>query len=107
MMSALTPEKVPTPPAAAQAPQDRPSLTATPLPPSTKGQTSAPDITRGCTMLISTTLLRRGGSSPGWRTPESATGSAVALLPDVCGLLFGRLATPALAAGAAARLPAA
>jgi hypothetical protein len=40
----LTAEKVPTPPAEAQAPQVRPLETATPLPPSTSGRTSTPPI---------------------------------------------------------------
>src|SRR6187431_1820986 len=42
--SALTPEKVPTPPASAQAPEDSPLETEMPLPPSTSGNTSRPDI---------------------------------------------------------------
>ena len=55
----MTPEKVPTPPAAAQAPAERPLLTAMPLPPSTSGQTSRPEITIGCTTLIRPTPYQR------------------------------------------------
>ena len=42
--TALTPEKVPTPPAAAHAPEEAPVVIETPLPPSIRGKTSAPDI---------------------------------------------------------------
>src|SRR5215469_11047381 len=44
LASALTPENVPTPPAAAQAPELSPFDTEIPLPPSTSGRTSRPDI---------------------------------------------------------------
>src|SRR5215472_5754098 len=44
LASALTPENVPTPPAAAQAPELSPFDTEIPLPPSTSGRTSSPDI---------------------------------------------------------------
>src|ERR1700693_2652604 len=44
-LSALTPEKVPTPPDAAQAPELSPFETEMPLPPSTSGNTSRPEMT--------------------------------------------------------------
>ena len=46
-LSALTPENVPTPPEAAQAPELSPFDTEMPLPPSTSGSTSRPEITSG------------------------------------------------------------
>src|SRR5271167_1248400 len=46
-LSALTPENVPTPPVAAQAPELSPFDTEMPLPPSTSGNTSRPEMTSG------------------------------------------------------------
>ena len=45
--SALTPEKVPTPPPAAQAPELSPLEIEMPLPPSTSGRTSRPEMMMG------------------------------------------------------------
>src|SRR5215469_632528 len=47
LASALTPENVPTPPAAAQAPELSPFDTEMPLPPSTSGNTSRPEMMSG------------------------------------------------------------
>src|SRR5258707_364804 len=54
--SALTPEKVPTPPLAAQGPELSPLEIEMPLPPSTRGRTSRPEMMMGfsaCTILLS------------------------------------------------------
>ena len=66
-LSALTPENVPTPPVAAQAPELSPFDTDMPLPPSTSGNTSRPEMTSGIKGLhnrapveISRIKLRRG-----------------------------------------------
>src|ERR671932_1093381 len=59
-LSALTPENVPTPPAAAQAPELSPFETEMPLPPSTSGSTSRPEIFNGFN-AINSLLLERGG----------------------------------------------
>src|SRR6185369_12490303 len=64
--SALTPEKVPTPPLAAQAPELSPLEIEMPLPPSTRGRTSRPEMMMGfsaCTTLslyVSSVGGRRG-----------------------------------------------
>ena len=53
VLSALTPEKVPTPPDAAQAPELSPFEMAMPLPPSTSGRTSRPEMTMGLRSITS------------------------------------------------------
>ena len=68
--SALTPENVPTPPAAAQAPRAAAVDTDTPLPPSTSGQTSRPETTMGCTTLIDRTPSMRCRRSGRGRCPR-------------------------------------
>src|SRR6267143_1910852 len=71
--SALTPEKVPTPPLAAQAPELSPLEIEMPLPPSTSGKAWRPEITRGISGLTELLLAearrkhadRRPGAAPG------------------------------------------
>src|SRR5579863_2954918 len=58
--SALTPEKVPTAPEAAQAPELSPFEIEMPLPPSTSGSTSQPEITIGLSGLTASLLAAQG-----------------------------------------------
>src|SRR6185369_3918262 len=69
--SALTPEKVPTPPLAAQGPELSPLEIEMPLPPSTRGRTSRPEMMMGfsaCTTLYAfSSVPRRGSAQEGRR----------------------------------------
>ncbi len=73
-LSALTPEKVPTPPHAAQAPELSPLDTEMPLPPSTSGSTSRPEMTSGFSAFTynprSVTACRRPALAAATFAPE-------------------------------------
>ncbi len=64
-LSAFTPEKVPIPPALAQAPALAPLVADTPFPPSTRGNTSAPDIFLACTIMRDIVSQAQCGSHHG------------------------------------------
>src|SRR5690348_5643983 len=75
-LSALTPEKVPMPPAAAQAPELSPFETEMPLPPSTIGRTSRPEMTSGFKAITWLYSSLRGGAPARFRSRFRRASSA-------------------------------